>query len=188
MKRLFFGAMALAAITLYACNNNAGETGATASTHEAQHTAADTKPSTPIKAVVDHYLHIKNGLFADNSAEAANGGKAMAEALAAVDKSGLTAEQQQVFTDNFEDLKEHAEHIGKNEGNIAHQREHFAVMSEDMYALVKSMGAGRTLYHDFCPMYNNNKGALWLSEEKELKNPYMGASMPGCGTEKEELK
>ena len=188
MKRLFLCTMALAAITFYACNNTSSEASATASTHEAQHAAADTKPATPIKAVVDHYLHIKNGLFADNSAEAANGGKAMVEALSAVDKSGLTPAQQQVFTDNFEDLKENAEHIGKNEGNIEHQREHFAAMSEDVYALVKSMGAGRTLYHDFCPMYNNNKGALWLSEEKELKNPYMGASMPGCGTEKEELK
>jgi hypothetical protein len=37
-------------------------------------------------------------------------------------------------------------------------------------------------------MYNNGKGASWLSETKEVKNPYMGKSMPTCGTLKEEIK
>ena len=44
------------------------------------------------------------------------------------------------------------------------------------------------IYKDFCPMYNDNKGAIWLSESKEIKNPYFGKSMSTCGTVKEELK
>ena len=37
-------------------------------------------------------------------------------------------------------------------------------------------------------MYNNKKGAFWLSETKEIKNPYLGKAMPTCGTIKEEIK
>jgi hypothetical protein len=62
------------------------------------------------------------------------------------------------------------------------------MLSKDMYDLVKAFGAGQTLYKDFCPMYNDNKGAIWLSESKEIKNPYYGKSMSSCGSMKEELK
>lgn len=86
------------------------------------------------------------------------------------------------------DAREHAEHISKNSGNIAHQREHFVILSKDIYDLVKTFGAGQVLYKDFDPMANNGKGASWLSETKEIKNPYMGKAMLNTGTVKEEIK
>ena len=61
-------------------------------------------------------------------------------------------------------------------------------MSEDIYDLVKAFGGGRSLYHDHCPMYNEKKGAMWLSEMKEVKNPYFGSGMPTCGTVEEVIK
>jgi len=105
-----------------------------------------------------------------------------------MDPSALSPEQKKLYEENEEDLKEHAEHIGKNAGNIKHQREHFAKMSEDVYALVKAFGGGQALYHDYCPMYNDNKGALWLSETKEISNPYLGKEMPRCGNVEEMIK
>lgn len=39
----------------------------------------------------------------------------------------------------------------------------------------------KTIYLQHCPMANNDKGANWLSLEKEIKNPYYGASMLTCG-------
>jgi hypothetical protein len=109
----------------------------------------------------------------------------LSEGLAKVDKSFFTPEQKKVYDENEEDLKEHAEHIGKSK--IDHQREHFVMLSEDVYSLVKAFGGGKTLYHDHCPMANNNKGALWISETAEIKNPYMGSSMPTCGTVEEKI-
>ena len=108
--------------------------------------------------------------------------------MGGVDKSFFTAEQKKVYDNISDDLKEHAEHIGKNGDNITHQREHFAMMSEDVYDLVKAFGGGRPIYHDHCPMYNEGKGALWLSEMKEVKNPYFGAKMPTCGSVEEIIK
>lgn len=141
-----------------------------------------------IKEIVSNYLQLKNAFTKDNTNDAATAGKALETALRNFDKSALTAEQKKTFEDIESDAVEHAEHIGANAGKLAHQREHFDMLSKDMYDLVKAFGAGQTLYKDFCPMYNDNKGAIWLSETKEIKNPYLGKSMPTCGTMKEELK
>jgi len=148
----------------------------------------DPKVSTSLKTVVDHYLHIKNALVDNSGREAASGGKAMAEAMAKIDKSLFTAEQKKTYDGVEDDLKEHAEHIGENARNIKHQREHFAMMSEDVYDLAKAFGGGQALYHDHCPMANDNKGAMWLSEMKEVKNPYFGGKMNECVTVPEVIK
>jgi hypothetical protein len=104
----------------------------------------------------------------------------MTDAISKVDKSLFTADQKKVYDDIEDDLKEHAEHIGENAKDIDHQREHFTMMSEDVYDLVKAFGGGQMLYHDHCPMANDNKGAMWLSEMKEVKNPYFGGKMNEC--------
>ena len=56
------------------------------------------------------------------------------------------------------------------------------------YDLVKAFGAGQPIYHDHCPMYNENKSAMWLSEIQEVKNPYFAAKMPTCGSVEEIIK
>lgn len=205
MKQIFF-MIAFASLTFVACNDNNQKesddmskmdkdtTTQTAAptddkdikTVAVTYTNLDSKISASIKEIVEHYLHIKNALANDNGDEASSGGKAMLEAMNKIDKSLFTAEQKKIYEENEEDLKEHAEHISKSK--IDHSREHFAMMSEEMYALVKAFGAGKPLYHDHCPMYDNNKGALWLSETKEIKNPYMGSKMPKCGTVEERIQ
>jgi len=151
-------------------------------------TNVDAKAAASIKEIADHYLHIKNALANDNGSEAANGAKAMQAAISKLDKSLLTAEQKTAYDKNEEELKEHAEHIAKNGDKISHQRSHFAMLSEVVYELIKNFGAGRSLYHDHCPMYNENQGAMWLSEMKEVKNPYFGSKMLTCGTVEEVIK
>lgn len=149
----------------------------------------DSRLAESLKEVVDHYIHIKNGLAGDNSNEAANGARAMEKALRSIDKSLFTADQKKIYDEDEDELKEHAEHIGSNAGNIDHQRDHFSLMSEVMYDIVRSFGGGQALYHDHCPMYNKDKGgAMWLTETKEIKNPYFGSEMPKCGTVEEIIK
>lgn len=208
MKTIITGALVVATVTFAACNNSskphekhdttamAGDamkqvsqpTDHSITEVKPQFTNVDAKVAASLTAVFGDYLRLKNGLAADNSAEAASSGNAMEAALGKVDKAAMTPEQQKVYHENEDDLKEHAEHIGKNEGNIEHQREHFAQMSEDVYALVKAFGGGQTLYHDYCPMYDDNKGALWLSETKDVRNPYLGGKMPTCGSVKEMIQ
>ena len=142
----------------------------------------------PIKEVIDHYLHVKNALADDNGTEAANGAKALVASLQKVDASKFTADQKKVYDDVSADLKEMAEHTADNANNIAHQREHFVMMSDDVHELIKGFGTDKTLYQDHCPMANNNKGAIWISEVEEIRNPYMGKKMPKCGTVEKVIK
>ena len=152
-------------------------------------TDVDVKAATAITEITGDYLQIKNALTNDNGSEAATGGKAMHEAIGKLDKSLLTAVQKKVFDNIEESLNEDAEHIGKNGDKVEHQREHFASMSEAMYLLVKAFGAGKTIYHDHCPMYNQSQGgAMWLSETKEIRNPYYGSKMITCGSAEEVFK
>jgi len=210
MKKLFFGIVAIGAITIAACNGSSSkketekhdmnsmnkDTAQHATTTDDKdikvvpvtYTNVDAKVAVSIKEIVDHYLHIKNALAADNSSEAASGAKAMGSAISKLDKSLLTVEQKAAYDNDEEELKEHAAHIEKNGSDIRHQRSHFSMMSEVVYDLIKAFGAGRALYHDHCPMYNENKGAMWLSELKDVKNPYFGSKMLTCGTVEEVIQ
>ena len=147
----------------------------------------ETKSGT-INDLVSGYLNLKNALTNDNANEAASAAKGINESIAKVNESAMNADQKKVYDDVKDDIKEHAQHIADNSSKIDHQREHFDLLSRDMIDLVKATGSSQTLYNDYCPMYNNKKGAYWLSETKEIKNPYYGKEMLKCGEVKEEIK
>jgi hypothetical protein len=141
-----------------------------------------------LKEIVSSYLTMKNALSEDNSTATAKAGEILQTTFKSFDKSALTTDQKKIFEDVETDAIENAEHIAENGGNIAHQREHFELLSKDIYDLVKIFGAGQVLYKVYDSMFNSGKGAFWLSETKEIKNPYMGKAMLTSGSIKEEIK
>jgi hypothetical protein len=192
MKNIIFG-IAILAISLIACNNssksNESRNENLDTTAAQSHTKnEETMVTTSVNEILSGYLQLKNALADDNGKDAAIAGNVMVEALGKVDTTALTADQLKIYEDVADDAKEHAEHIGMNAEKIAHQREHFDMLSEDIYDLVKAFGTTETLYYDHCPMYNDNKGANWLSEAEGIKNPYFGKKMLTCGSVKEEIK
>ncbi|ASV79775.1 hypothetical protein CMU73_04015 [Elizabethkingia anophelis] len=141
-----------------------------------------------ISPIITDYLTLKNALVSDDDKAAANAGKALLATFNKVDMNTIPADKHKEYMDIADDAKEHAEHIGDNVGNIAHQREHLAVLSEDVKDLIALFGTSKKLYQDHCPMFNDGKGAIWLSESKEIKNPYYGSEMLTCGNVQQELK
>jgi hypothetical protein len=72
--------------------------------------------------------------------------------------------------------------------NINDMRKTFASLSTEMTKIVKAGQLTKgALYLEYCPMANNNTGAYWLSNEKEIKNPYFGDKMLKCGSVKETI-
>lgn len=138
-------------------------------------------------AILDNYLQLKNALVADNSEKAATEGKKLFDAFAQFDSSSIAEAQKQEVTEIIDDAREHAEHISGNSGKMDHQREHFELLSKDVQDLIAITGTDRKLYQTFCPMYNAGKGGIWLSETKEIKNPYYGSKMLTCGSIKKEI-
>ncbi len=198
MKNLIFG-LAIAASLILACNStnnksyeSQNRTNSTLSNSQTDNPKTSSVPDAvvtfSIKEIVSQYLQIKNGLANDNGNDAANAGKAYVESIGRIDKTSLTAEKMKIWDDISVDAKEMAEHIGENPDKLEHQREHFVILSSDMYDLVKTFGSDQVLYKVFDSMANDGKGAFWLSETKEIRNPYMGKAMLTSGSIKEEIK
>ncbi|MFY9308261.1 MAG: DUF3347 domain-containing protein [Bacteroidia bacterium] len=147
----------------------------------------DAAISSQFNQMVEHYIHLKNGMVASNSIEAKAGAKGMLDAIATIDTLKLTTEQKPVFNVQIVKIKEDVNHIIEN-NDIEHQRGHLNSLSKSIYNLIKSFGSEKTLYYEFCPMANNNNGGHWISEIEEIKNPYFGDEMLNCGETKETIK
>jgi len=200
MKNIILG-IVITSATLAGCNSHSHKTGESQSrsqdtlykpqTESANMTAlsaVEVKNTVSIEAIVTTYLQLKNSLAEDNTNNAATAGTRLEDSFKNFDKTALTSAQIKTFEDVEEDARENAEHIGKNGGNIAHQRLHFEMLSIDIYDLIKAFGSGRVLYKYFCQSYNDGKGAFWISEAIEIKNPYIGKKTTTCGTMTEEIK
>jgi hypothetical protein len=137
------------------------------------------------QAVLNDYFNLKDALVADDNEKAKNLGGMLAKSLKAFDTSKHSGDKQSELKDIIEDATEHAEHI--SESDIAHQREHFKVLSKDMTDMVAITGTSKIIYEQYCPMYDNNKGGAWLSMNKEIRNPYFGAKMLKCGKVQREI-
>ena len=66
------------------------------------------------------------------------------------------------------------------------QREAFEGLSASMIALAKATKPEKA-YVQFCPMAAEGKGASWLSNTREIRNPYYGSKMLKCGSVNEEI-
>ncbi|MFL1894810.1 DUF3347 domain-containing protein [Aquimarina sp. 2-A2] len=135
------------------------------------------------EAILTDYFKLKDALVNDDNAKAKELGASLATTLGKLDISEYTDTQQSDLKDIVEDAVEHAEHI--SESDIAHQREHFKVLSKDVTDMVAITGTENTLYQQFCPMYDG--GSAWLSTSKDVKNPYYGSKMLTCGKVQKEI-
>ena len=189
MKKVVL-ATVISGITLMACNSSNNKDSATNTmNHISAHTNGYVSPFTsPVNGILHIYIHIKNAFVNDDGKAAADEGNEMVKVLDNFDRSVLRDDERKLFEDIANDMRENAEQIGKNADNIKYQRGHFDMLSKNMYHLVKKFAAGQPVYVDSCPMYNDNQGATWLSETKEIRNPYFGEEMNTCVSMKEELK
>lgn len=142
----------------------------------------DAKTAFSTKAIIKDYLMLKNSLAKDDSKAVASAGKMLFETMKKPDIKQLDAKKRSVYKEIAESMEENAEHIAAGTGSIDHQREHFDMLSKDVNDLIETFGSEQKLYKDFCPMYNDNKGAIWISEKKEIVNPYQGSKMLTCGS------
>ncbi len=114
------------------------------------------------------------------------------DALVASDKEKAkqTASQLDKSLEKVEGSKKAQTEAGKisNATSLEDQRLAFNGLSNEMADLVKngklSMGE---IYLEYCPMANNNEGAFWLSNQKDIRNPYLGDRMLKCGSIKETI-
>jgi hypothetical protein len=140
---------------------------------------------TPKKdAVLIAYYDVKNALISGDGAATSAKAKDLLAAINAFPADQLSTADKTNWTKYTAKLQFDARHIAEN-SNIAHQREHFASLSENMFATVKALKLNTaTVYRAYCPMKKN----YWLSEAAAIKNPYYGNEMLTCGEVKQTLQ
>jgi len=137
------------------------------------------------KKLTGSYLNLKNNLVNDQvaSGQAEN----LLDALTQIEMQAFTRQAHMKWMELNKPLKEKAEAIAQAD-KLEDQRTHFIGLSNAMISLVKAFDAPKnTLYVQFCPMADNNKGAFWLSTEEQVRNPYYGDRMLTCGEVREEV-
>ena len=151
-----------------------------------QNTFAQTS-SQPISKVFTAYLNLKNALVANDAKTASASAKTMLDEIPKVGMDKMTTEQHTVWMKYMKKLSYDATHISEV-AELDHDREHFMSLSKNMYAVAKAFPSATAMYYQFCPMTNDSKGAYWLSEQKEIHNPYYGNKMNGCPSTKETIQ
>ncbi|NJM52869.1 MAG: DUF3347 domain-containing protein [Blastocatellia bacterium] len=137
-----------------------------------------------IGASLTNYYALSNALIDSDAEKTSIKAEELNKSFGAIDVSKMTAAQKTAWDKLEKLLRLDAKHINENK-DIAHQRSHFAKLSNNMYALVFNFKANETeAYLQYCPM----KKATWLSDKKDIRNPYYGNKMLDCGSVKATLK
>lgn len=140
-----------------------------------------------VATILDNYFKLKNALVKSDAGEAATTAKKLLDAVNSVKMEKLSAQEHKVWMEVMDALATDAGHISETK-DLAHQRDHFASLSKNVYALAKSSKPEDTIYYQNCPMFNDGKGANWLSREDKVRNPYYGSQMLTCGKTVETIK
>lgn len=81
--------------------------------------------------------------------------------------------------------------------DITEMRKDFSMVSENLYPFFRVINyEGEKMYWQNCPMaFDDDKGANWISRNKEVVNPYLGKNHPkykgtmlNCGLVKDTIK
>lgn len=140
-----------------------------------------------LNKVIDKYLILKNVLVAGEEPKVKQATKDLQNVLAVVDMKLLTGEAHLKWME-ISDLIQKQTKIIDSSNEMEKQREAFILLSEKLHQAIKMYGLmGKTVYYQFCPMANSGVGAYWLSEFKDIRNPYYGEAMLTCGETKETL-
>ena len=140
-----------------------------------------------LRAAVLPYLALKNALVASEAKPAATAAEQMQQTLANVDVTLVEGEAYQQWMEHLDVMQETLRTIAA-EATLETQRAALAPLSQALYRSLRQFAAtGLAIYYQHCPMADSNQGAYWLSESKEIRNPYFGDKMLTCGSLKETI-
>ncbi|MDN5291752.1 MAG: rane fusion protein copper/silver efflux system [Anaerophaga sp.] len=136
----------------------------------------------------NQYIKMKDAMVESDASKTASEAEKTLQALEKTDMSLLEGEAHIFWMQNLNSMKEALKVINQSE-EIEVQRNAFVDFNPILYRKIKAFGLdGKTIYYQFCPMANNDKGAYWLSTEENIRNPYYGDMMLECGEVRETMK
>lgn len=148
----------------------------------------DRKFKQQLTTMYDDYIKLKDAFVATDAKKTGDIAKTVKSSLGEVDMKLLNGESHKIWMEYSEKMEKDINEI-ISEKDIKKQKEYFATFSNIFYQAIKTFGLNKVeSYYQFCPMAFDNKGAYWLSSNKEISNPYFGKAMLRCGETKETIK
>ena len=140
-----------------------------------------------LKTIFESYFALKDALVKSDGKLVSTLAKDVLANINSVKMEKLSSEEHAVWMKVMSSLKSNTEKIVATT-IIEKQRVVFMDLSANFYALLKVSKQDYSIYYQNCPMYNDGKGANWLSKENAVKNPYYGSQMLTCGKTVETIK
>jgi copper chaperone CopZ len=140
-----------------------------------------------LKNVFDNYFSLKDALVKTDANAASAKAKDLLVSINSIKMETLKMDEHMIWMKVMKDLASEAEQISLTK-DLEKQRITFNSLSNNIYELAKVSKQPETIYYQHCPMYNDGKGADWLSKESTIKNPYYGSQMMTCGKTVETIK
>ena len=135
------------------------------------------------KEITNNYLALKNNLLVSDSLAVVKNAALLQQSLKNFRFKKLNLEQMNEATTKRKEIISLVAEVEATK-SINKQRKIFEVLSVKFWDLAtKFKVANNTLYLQVCPMTN----AVWVSDSKEIKNPYYPKNMLTCGAVKASL-
>ncbi|KHE92690.1 MAG: hypothetical protein SCABRO_01550 [Candidatus Scalindua brodae] len=129
----------------------------------------------------DAYLSLQKALSGDDFSLARQAITLFQTSLSSVDAKPLAEDAHEVWKKEYTNLVQIVTSM-KEADELKLIREGFSLLSDELMVLVKTFGPAGfgTVYHLHCPMVFDGRGAIWLQEDKQVRNPYFGQAMLKC--------
>jgi len=199
--RYSIGLMIAGLFLLVSCANN--------NTNKQAEVANMAKPAGPVESILDEpcntklkqmladYYLVKDGFVASDAAKVDS---ACAKFIASTDSFTVAFAHMKFKDDTMNYMAKWKVYldtiqaksnqlISLKDATCELKRVPFSKLSDEMFTflkLIKIKNAG--IYQQHCPMAFEDKGANWLSNESDIKNPYFGKKMLECGDLSDSLK
>lgn len=173
---IFIFAISLAFLSCNDAKKNATPEVVTVTPTTKEHMSAPTDAAFKDEAtanVFNAYIKLKTALVNTNSTIASAAGMVLMQQLkeAKADQETLNSIEALVLSNDVEA-----------------QRKEFVTITASVEKMLEGALESGTVYKQFCPMAFGNTGAYWLSNSKEIQNPYFGDKMLKCGRVADEIK
>jgi len=129
------------------------------------------------------YLQLSAALAADDAAVAAKALDGIAVALGGVDMALLSGEAHVAWMNDLAVMQKSLQVMRANPSSLDGLRAELGAFSAVLAGALRAFGVEDSgpLYELFCPMAYDGAGGVWLQSDQEVRNPYFGPAMGGCG-------
>jgi hypothetical protein len=147
-----------------------------------QHTSTFTQSYSELIAA---YLGLKDALVASDTAKASAAALKLAVASDSLRVNEIQGDTSNIIKQTAGTYTSMITSSAKGlagENSLTEMRKEFEMIADNLWQLTRVVKYdGQKLFWQYCPMAFNNRGAYWISSERQVRNPYFGDEMLECG-------